>query len=103
MGKQKKYSTFLKLKAVKTFLKGEKSGSVIANDLGISSARMIEKWTKIYEKHGEKGLRDKRGKLTGPTKGRPKKYFDSLEEENEFLRAKVALLEALAEHRVKKK
>lgn len=103
MGKNKKYSASLKLKAVKIFLEGEKSGSVIADDLGISSARMIEKWTKIYEKYGEDGFKDKRGKLTGPTKGRPKKDFTSLEEENEFLRAKVALLEALAKHQVKKK
>ncbi|MDA3839092.1 MAG: helix-turn-helix domain-containing protein [Candidatus Delongbacteria bacterium] len=103
MGKHKKYSTSLKLQAVKTFLKGEKSASVIAEELGISSRRRLTQWATIYEKYGEQGFKDKRGKLTGPTKGRPKKDFDSLEEENEFLRAKVALLEALAEHRVKKK
>ena len=101
MGKRKKYSASLKMKAVKSFLKGEKSASVIADDLGISSRRMIEKWVKIYENHGEEGFIDKRGKLTGPTKGRPKK--SSEQTELEFLRAKVALLEALAEHGIKKK
>ena len=103
MGKNKKYSASLKLKAVKIFLEGEKSGSVIAEDLGISSCRMIEKWVKIHEKYGKEGFVDKRGNLTGPRKGRPRKDFNSLEEENEFLRAKVALLEALSKHQVKKK
>lgn len=103
MGKNKRYSASLKLTAAKTFLEGEKSASVIADDFGISSRRMVEKWVKIYEEFGEEGFQDKRGNLTGPTKGRPKKDFESLEEENEFLRAKVALLEALAKHQVKKK
>jgi transposase len=101
MGKNKKYSASLKLKAVKLFLEGEKSGSVIAEELRISSFRMVEKWVKIYEKYGKEGFVDKRGKLTGPTKGRPKK--SSEQSELEFLRAKVALLEALVEHGVKKK
>ncbi len=103
MEKRRTYSTSLKLEAVKTFLKGEKSASIIAVDLGISSRRMVEKWVLIYEKFGEDGFKDKRGKLTGPRKGRPKKDFNSLEEENKFLRAKVALLEALTKREVKKK
>ena len=101
MGKRKKYSVSLKLKAVKSFLEGEKSGSSIASELGISTRGMIRKWVSIYEKYGEEGFKDKRGKLTGPTKGRPKK--SSEQTELEFLRAKVALLEALAEHGLKKK
>jgi len=103
MEKRRKYSTSLKLEAVKTFLKGEKSASAIAVDLGISSSRMVEKWVLIYEKFGKEGFRDKRGKLTGPTKGRPKKDLNNEQSELEFLRAKVALLEALIKREVKKK
>ena len=103
MGKHRKYSTSLKIKAVKTFLKGEKSASIIAEELGISSGRRISQWVSIYEKYGAEGFKSKRGKLTGVSKGRSKKNFNSLEEENEYLRAKVALLETIFNLEVKKK
>lgn len=103
MGKHRKYSTSLKIKAAKIFLKGEKSTSVIAEELGISSGRRVSQWVSIYEKYGEKGFESKRGKLTGVSKGRPKKNFDTIEEENKYLRAKVDLLETILSFEVKKK
>jgi transposase len=103
MGKHKKYSTSLKLKAVKLFLEGEKSASAIAKELGIHSRRRIEQWTVAYEHKGEDGFKEQRGKSTGSSKGRPKKNFNSLEEENEYLRARVALLEAITKQEIKKK
>ncbi|MCK4980480.1 MAG: helix-turn-helix domain-containing protein [Candidatus Delongbacteria bacterium] len=102
MGKHKKYSASIRLQAVKIFLEGEKSGSAIAKELGIHTPRRIEQWVAAYEKYGEEGfIQERRGKSTGSLKGRPKK--SSEQKELEYLRAKVALLEALAEHRVKKK
>ena len=103
MGKYKKYSTSLKLKAIKTFLEEGKSASAIAKELGISCHKRIIHWVSLYEKYGKKGFEEQRGKLTGSSKGRPKKNFNNSQEELEFLRAKVALLEALTTREVKKK
>lgn len=102
MGKNRKYSAELKLQAVKTYLEGEKGSTTIAKELNLVSGRMLRRWVAIYQDHGENGFLDKRG-LSKNNKGRPKKNFNSLEEENEYLRAKVDFLEALVNLDVKKK
>ena len=102
MGKHHDYSTALKVQAVEEYLQGNKTSDAIAEEFNVSSGRMILKWTRIYQESGEKGFEDKRGK-TGSSKGRPKEHFKNLEEENEYLRAKVALLEKVLDLSVKKK
>jgi len=102
MSNQKKYSAELKLKAVKEFLSGKKSADAIAKELNLSSGRIISKWMLIYKDFGEAGFVSKRGTST-KSKGRPKKHFNSLEEENEYLRAKVDFLEMVMKLDVKKK
>ncbi len=102
MCKHYDYSTALKVQAVEEYLKGDKTSDAIAEEFNISSGRMILKWTRIYQESGVKGFEDKRGK-TGSLKGRPKEHFNSLEEENAYLRAKVALLEKVLDLNVKKK
>lgn len=105
MEKRKKYSKELKLQAVKTFLKGEKSCSVIAEDLDISSRKRIIEWVSIYRKKGVAGFntKPKQRKPTGTNKGRVKKNFVDEKEELEYLRAKVDLLEKIISFNVKKK
>lgn len=102
MSKQKHYTPELKLQAVKEFLTGKKSADAIAKDIGLSSGRIISKWMLIYQDFGEAGFLSKRGE-SACLKGRPKEHFNNLEEENEYLRAKVALLEKVLDLSVKKK
>ncbi len=105
MEKRKKYSKELKLQAVKTFLKGEKSCSVIAADLGVSSRKRIIDWVSIYRKKGAAGFntKPKQRKPTGTNRIRLKKNFTDDKEELEYLRAKVDLLEKILSFNVKKK
>ncbi|MCK5760388.1 MAG: transposase [Candidatus Delongbacteria bacterium] len=103
MEKRKKYSKELKLQAVKTFLKGEKSCSVIAKDLDVSSRKRIIEWVSIYRKKGAGGFNPKPRNPAGRNKGRVKKNFVDEKEELEYLRAKVDLLEKIISFNVKKK
>ena len=103
MEKRKKYSKELKLQAVKTFLKGEKSCSVIAKDLDVSSRKRIIEWVSIYRKKGAAGFNIKPRKPASRNKGRVKKNFADEKEELEYLRAKVDLLEKIISFNVKKK
>jgi transposase-like protein len=102
MGKHKKYTTEFKLKAVEEYLSTEKSSDLIAKELDISSGKVVRRWISIYRELGEEGFISKRGK-SSTKNGRPRKHFNSLEEENEYLRAKLALLESVLDLSVKKK
>jgi len=73
------------------------SSGRIAKELNILSSRQVLKWVKKYELMGEESFIDNRGKASGTTQGRPRQYFKTLEEENEYLRAKLALFEKLVE------
>ena len=103
MTKHRKYTNELRLKAVKIFLEGEKSAAVIAKELSISNGRQISLWVSVYREHGEKGFKDNRGIHLGKYVGKRKKNFKTIEEEVEYLRAKVDLLEAVVNFEVKKK
>lgn len=91
------YSFEMKLEAVERFLDGE-SKAVIANDLGLSSPKVLERWVRLYRVDGEQGLRPR-------PKGRPRKdpetvsdsvsEMDQLKRRVEYLEAENAYLKAL--------
>lgn len=94
------YTPEFKIKAVKAFIDGDSPEDIFkAAKLQFSSSedryasRSIRRWKKIYEEEGEDGLRkEKRGKKS---RGRPKKNFKSLEDENRYLRMEIYLLKKL--------
>lgn len=102
MGRHKKYTTEFKLKAVEEYLTEGKSSDVIAKEHDISSGKVVRRWISTYQEFGKEGFISKRGSST-KNKGRPKKNFDSLEEENKYLRAKLDLYEEIMKLGVKKK
>jgi len=100
LGKHREYSVDIKMKAVKSHLEDGKGATQIAKDLGVASNKQVKQWVSMYLKYGDDAFIDKRGRNST---GRPKKDFNSLEEENEYLRAKVDLLETIMNLTVKKK
>lgn len=89
-----------KLKAVRSYLNGstpieifEKAG-VNLSSFGKTYAKgCLKKWKKIFEDFGEAGFTEER---RGNKKGRPKgRKFNSLEEENAYLRAELDFLKKL--------
>lgn len=57
-----KYSEEFKLMVVKEYREGKLGFRLLAQKHGIKSHQQIERWEKIYEKFGEKGLREKKNK-----------------------------------------
>ncbi len=86
MSKNNSYSGEMKLEVVKAKLIGD-SNSRIKKVFGIKSDTQIKTWVKKYNEFGEQALfDDKRGKASGIGKGRPRKNFDSVEEQIAFLK-----------------
>lgn len=91
------YSFELKLGIVRRFLAGETQGA-LAEEFGMPSPDLVATWARAYRRDGDAGLRPK-------PKGRPRKEptapqpelteLERLQQENEYLRAKVAYLEKL--------
>lgn len=66
-----------------------KSIPSIAREYNIPSEAMIVSWAKKYKEHGKDGLIDRRSQTSdvpNAMKGRPKTKFNSIEEENKYLR-----------------
>lgn len=87
------YSFEFKAEAVRRCLAGEPKAG-LAQELGLSTPKLLEKWVRTYRKEGEEGLRPKR-------RGRPPKpqgpaveesELGRLRRENEYLRAQNAYL-----------
>ncbi len=92
-GKNQKYSRELKLKVVKMYIDESKSGIEITKELGLTDKSRVYKWVRMYKEHGETVFdEEKRGKLTGTRKGRPKKNFDSSEEKIKYLEMENEIL-----------
>ena len=89
--KNRNYSIEIKLKAVKMYLEEGLSSSKIAKLLDLSSKNRVLLWSKRYEEFGMEGLKERRG--------RPKKNFNSIEEEMEKLKAENEYLKKLLESR----
>ncbi|MDO7908923.1 transposase [Paenibacillus sp. JX-17] len=92
---RKTYDMDFKHRAVKMFLDEGLGYKTVAKALGIND-KMVRRWVAHYEREGIEGLKEKRGTLSGPMKGRPKKEM-TLEEEVIRLRAENALLKKIRE------
>ena len=103
MGKNRDYSLKLKLEAVKLYFEDGLSSYAIAKKLDVAYPSVVQNWMVKYKKYGKKAFDDKRGKSNNGVKGRPKKKFISVKEENEYLRAKLEFYEAIVNLDVKKK
>lgn len=88
---QRRYTYEEKLEVVRRFNAGEHK-TQLASEFGLSSPKTVESWSREYRKHGEDGLRPKQ---RGRPSAAPRTREEELEQENLFLRAKVALLEKL--------
>ena len=97
--KNRNYSIEIKLNAVKMYLEEGLSSSKIAKLLDLSSKNRVLLWSKRYEEFGMDGLKERRGSVKSPLRGRPKKNFNSIEEEMEKLRAENEYLKKLLESR----
>ena len=96
--KLNKYTKETKLKAVKRYIEDGLSYQAIATDMGIKSKTQVRRWVESFEKLGDTAFDvETRGRAKVPRKGRPKKNFDSLEEEVEYLRMEVEYLKKLKE------
>ena len=95
MGKKKNfYSVEFKINVIERYNSGDEGGiKALSKKLGFRSNTMLRDWLKRYNEFGVAGLDSKRGKSLSPMRGRPKKHYDSPEEEilklkaeNEYLR-----------------
>lgn len=87
----------IKREVVRRFLAGE-TKVALAQEFGVASPATVAAWVRIYRREGEDGLRPK-------PKGRPPRdpeapapeltELERLQQENEYLRVKVAYLEKL--------
>lgn len=97
--KNNNYSFETKLKAVKMYLDDGISSNRIAKLLNLSCKNRVLLWVKRYNELGEDGLRERRGSTKSILRGRPKKKFNSIEEEMERLKAENEYLKKLLESR----
>ncbi|GHD24943.1 hypothetical protein GCM10007147_21670 [Nocardiopsis kunsanensis] len=94
---KKPYSFEFKARAVRRCLAGE-SKTDLAQELGLSTPKLLESWVRTYRNEGEEGLRPKR-------RGRPPRRaegtadapseLEKLRRENEYLAAENAYLKKL--------
>jgi transposase-like protein len=90
------YDKKLKLKAVSMYLNEGYSYKYIIKELGIKSDKQIQNWIKLFKEKGNTAFdHETRGKAQGGKKGRPKKYFNSVEEELKYLRMENEYLKKL--------
>lgn len=93
MGKMRKtYDIAFKKKTVEMYLGGEMGYKSVAKELGIDYT-IVRRWVRHFKAEGMQGLEEKRGKATGPSKGRPRTRPEEpetkikrLEAENEMLK-----------------
>ncbi len=81
------YSQEIKLKAVQDYIRTKASLLAVCNKYNIASPETVLKWTRIYRKEGINGFLERRGKATkasSPFKGRPRKYFETEEEQKKY-------------------
>lgn len=96
--KNNTYSVDFKINTIERYNSGDEGGvKALSKKLGFRSHNMLTRWLKSYNEFGIAGLEDKRGKTPAPMRGRPKKYYDSPEEEILKLRAENEYLKKLLE------
>jgi len=100
-----KFSMEFKLAVVQRVLAGENKIE-LAREYGLSSAKIIEPWVRIYRRDGEDGLRPKRaGRPPTPagSESGEASELEALRAENERLRTQVAYLGKLRALREQKR
>jgi len=97
MGKKKNfYSVEFKINIIERYNSGNEGGvKSLSKKLGFRSPNMLTQWLKKYNEFGMAGLESKRGKSPSPMRGRPKKNYDSPEEEILKLKAENEYLKKL--------
>ena len=88
--KFKSYTTELKLQVVHEYEEKQTPPLELAYRYGVTSQESVIQWIKKYREQGEAAFVDGRGLATAETaklKGRPRKYFSSKEEEEEYKQA----------------
>lgn len=108
MGKKcNTHSIEFKINAVERYNIGDEGGvKALSKKLGLRSHNLLTLWLKKYDEFGIAGLENHRGKTQSPMRGRPKKHYDSPEEEITRLRAENEYLKKLLESKqedIKKK
>jgi len=89
---KKSYSFEFKVEAVRRFLAGELK-TELAEELELSSPKLLETWARTYRDQGSEGLRPKqRGRPPKNASQEPESELERLRRENEFLRAQNAYL-----------
>lgn len=71
----------------------------IAKLLDLSSKNRMLLWSKRYKEFDIDGLKEKRGSIKSPLRGRPNKNFNNVEEEMEKLRIENEYLKKLLKYR----
>ncbi|MGI6364136.1 MAG: transposase [Bacillota bacterium] len=97
------YPVDFKLTLVLEYLRGQSgpnrlSFADVSNKHNVHRS-LLHRWVQAYQQHGVAGLESKRGKATGPNKGRPKKFSNPDEQRIHELEAEVAILKKLIELR----
>lgn len=89
---KKSYSFEFKVEAVRRLLAGEPK-TELAQELELSSPKLLESWVRTYRTQGSEGLRPKqRGRPPKSPSQEPASELERLRRENEFLRAQNAYL-----------
>jgi transposase-like protein len=83
------YTEEFKETAVQTYLEGVASYRTVAEEMGIRSCTQLKVWVRKW-RDGE--AFDIRKGTSNPFKGRPRKTFDTVEEERDYLKAQVDYL-----------
>ena len=73
------------------------ASSQIVKLLDLNSKNRVLLWSKRYKEFGMDGLKERHGSVKSPLRERPKKNFNSIEEEMEKLRAENEYLKKLLE------
>jgi transposase-like protein len=90
------YSKELKLKACDMYLNKGYSCEKIVKELNIREGSIIRKWVALFQEKGDTAFDiDSRGIGKGLRRGRPRKSFNSMEAELEFLRMENEYLKKL--------
>ena len=92
------YSIEFKINTIERYNSGDEGGvKALSKKLSFRSHNILTQWLIKYNEFGIAGLENKRGKTLSPMRGRPKKNYDSPEEEIIKLKAENEYLKNLLE------
>jgi transposase-like protein len=92
-GKRTTYSPAFKAELVRLYLEGGRSYQQLTDEFGLKDKKTLRSW--VAKMNRGESLEDRRGKRTGPRRGRPRIKFDSLEEKLAYVEAERDYLKKL--------